>query len=218
MRVLILDCDFDRNVKTNGARLIKGILEPCGADTRIYRAFGPSMPSKDSLMDYDRVIITGSMASAYEKRNWVLRLAGTIRAIDRIGTRTLGICFGHQAIAFALGGTVEKGCGEQGFEMVGIAKEGRADILFGGLPKEFIAYQSHGDYVKSLPKSGVLLAKSRSCIQAYRIRKMYGVQFHPEISKEVAAIMYGRDDKPITFGALPGSYALPARIIENFVG
>ncbi len=217
MHVLILDCDFDRNRKTNGARLINGILESCGADARIYRAFGPGMPSVDSLMDYDRIIITGSMASAYEKRNWILRLVRTIRAIDRMGIGTLGVCFGYQAIAFALGGRVKKGCGEQGFKKVGITKDGMADPLFGGLPKKFIVYQSHGDYVKSLPKKGVELARNGSCIQAYKVRNMYGVQFHPEISKEIAELMYKRDRKPITFGALPNHYALPVKLIKNFV-
>jgi GMP synthase (glutamine-hydrolysing) len=213
--LLILDCDFDRSRETNGSWLLKRIADSCGASTRIYRAFGPHMLK--GFEGYDRVIITGSNASVYEHRNWIARLAGAIRDIDMAGIRTLGICFGHQAVASALGGVVEKGCGEQGFKSIRMTKEGINDPLFGGLSNDFIAYQSHNDYVKSLPRGSVVLASNSSCVQSFRLRNIYGVQFHPEISRDVAERMYRRDNKPILFEGVPDHYRLPEKLVRSFI-
>ena len=56
----------------------------------------------------DAWLITGSKADAYADDAWILRLCDLIQKIDQIQRPLVGICFGHQVIARALGGRVEK--------------------------------------------------------------------------------------------------------------
>lgn len=94
----------------------------------------------------------------------------------------LGVCYGHQLIAYALGGKVEKGkSAEYGLGKITVDNE---DLLFKGVPKEFTAWVSHFDEVKALPKGFVALAHSETCaIEAMRHkeRRIFGTQFHPEV-------------------------------------
>uniref|UniRef100_A0A6B2LJJ8 Glutamine amidotransferase domain-containing protein n=1 Tax=Arcella intermedia TaxID=1963864 RepID=A0A6B2LJJ8_9EUKA len=53
-------------------------------------------------------MITGSVASAYDQEDWVKELCQLIRKLHLMKTKLVGICFGHQVIALALGGKVEK--------------------------------------------------------------------------------------------------------------
>jgi GMP synthase (glutamine-hydrolysing) len=94
----------------------------------------------------------------------------------------LGVCYGHQLIAYALGGKVEKGkSAEYGLGKITVDNE---DLLFKGVPKEFTAWVSHFDEVKALPKGFVALAHSETCaVEAMRHkeRRIFGTQFHPEV-------------------------------------
>ena len=58
--------------------------------------------------DCDGYLITGSRASVYDDEPWIARLADFVRELDDAGAKTIGICFGHQLIAHALGGAVDR--------------------------------------------------------------------------------------------------------------
>jgi GMP synthase (glutamine-hydrolysing) len=94
----------------------------------------------------------------------------------------LGICYGHQLLAYELGGRVGKGASaEYGLGRVFVDEE---DTLFKGVPSEFTAWVSHFDEVKETPKGFVPLAHSKTCtVEAMRHseRKIFGLQFHPEV-------------------------------------
>ena len=101
---------------------------------------------------------------------------------DRLNAPLLGICFGHQLIAHALGGKVEKGkSAEYGIAKITIDD---ADGIFAGVPREINAWVSHFDEVKKIPEGFVSLAHSQTCAHEamrHKTKKIFGVQFHPEV-------------------------------------
>lgn len=103
-------------------------------------------------------------------------------AIFELGIPILGICYGMQLTAFLLGGGVlaspER---EYGKAMINIDETGG---LFDGLDSELQVWMSHGDKVDAIPEGFVGIAKSDNCAYAAMLneeKKIYGVQFHPEV-------------------------------------
>jgi len=94
----------------------------------------------------------------------------------------LGICYGHQLLAYLLGGKVrEAKVSEYGRTKLYISD--RKD-LFAGLPEEVFCWMSHGDCVEDVPEGFEVLARTDSSLVAamgHREKKFYGVQFHPEV-------------------------------------
>jgi GMP synthase (glutamine-hydrolysing) len=99
-----------------------------------------------------------------------------------LGIPVLGICYGMQAIARALGGKVSRGHKrEYGFAM--FRKTARTPLL-AGLPNRFQAWMSHGDTVTKLPSGFHAIGRTGSIACAAcadETRRIYGVQFHPEV-------------------------------------
>jgi len=94
----------------------------------------------------------------------------------------LGICVGHQLMAVYYGGRAgPSDMPEYGLARVKILQE---DDLFKGLPKEFLAWESHNDEVKAVNDFTVLALSENCKIQAIRhkTKPHYGVQFHPEVN------------------------------------
>ena len=95
----------------------------------------------------------------------------------------LGICAGHQFMARYFGGEVKPSkIPEFGKIELMLLKED--ELLFDGVPKKSIVWESHNDEVTRLPNDFELLAESENCkIQAMRHKKkpFYGLQFHPEV-------------------------------------
>ena len=102
-------------------------------------------------------------------------------AIFEQGIPTLGICYGAQLLALELGGSVEKtGAGEYG--KVSMRATGKG--LFASLPVEQTAWMSHRDTVVAPPEGARVVAESEHTpVAAFEdeARKLYGVQFHPEV-------------------------------------
>jgi GMP synthase (glutamine-hydrolysing) len=94
----------------------------------------------------------------------------------------LGICVGQQLMAVFYGGTSgPSSIAEYGLAKIRVTEE---DDLFKGLPKEFLAWESHNDEVKTV-KDFSVLAQSENCkIQAIKhcSKYHYGIQFHPEVT------------------------------------
>jgi GMP synthase (glutamine-hydrolysing) len=146
---------------------------------------------KDSLPEpmWEGIIVSGSASSTYEGDMWIRRSEEFLRQAADREVPVYGICFGHQLVAQAFGGKVEK-C-PRGWELGTVPflvnPEARGDPLFNGLPEEFEVQQSHGDVVSELPPGAVCLGKnSHWPIQAFRLGdKIWGTQFHPEFTPAI---------------------------------
>ena len=146
---------------------------------------------KDSLPElvWEGIIVSGSASSTYEGETWIRRSEEFLRKAAGREVPIYGICFGHQLLAQAFGGKVEK-C-PRGWELGTVPflvdPEARDDPLFAGLPEEFEVQQSHGDIVSELPGGAVCLGSSSHWpIQAFRLGdKIWGTQFHPEFTRAI---------------------------------
>jgi len=141
------------------------------------RAEAPPEVGQDAL-----VVITGSSANVPDREPWMVKTEAWLREVVAAGTPTFGICFGHQILAQALGGEVQRN--PRGREIGTLAIEhGDVDPIFEGVPRSFEANVTHVDSVVRLPEGAVALARS-SLEDHHAIRfseACYGVQFHPEI-------------------------------------
>lgn len=139
----------------------------------------------------------------------------------------LGICLGGQLLADVLGAAVAAGeCGEKGMHHVAIAPAGLADPLFTGIPATFPTFQWHNDSF-SLPEDAIRLASSKVCpYQAFRYGKCaYGLQFHPEVDRQIVAAWVASDGysrhtpslADIFCKSETSYYAISRLILSNFL-
>ena len=135
--------------------------------------------SADNLrkLNPEGIILSGGPSSVNEPKSPLLD-----KEILGLGIPVLGICYGHQLISKLSGGRVSnKNIKEYGKKIMKIKASG---ILFSGLDKKQQVWMSHGDSVVSLPKGFRPLSGTDTCkVAAFEnnSRKLYGVQFHPEV-------------------------------------
>jgi GMP synthase (glutamine-hydrolysing) len=135
------------------------------------------------------VVLTGSSAMVSAREAWSERTAAWLREVVAVGTPLLGICYGHQLLAHALGGRV--GANPRGREIgtveIEVRPEARHDALFSELPERLAMQATHVESVLELPPEARLLAASqRDPHQAFAVGSLvWGVQFHPEFDADV---------------------------------
>jgi len=174
--------------------------------------------------DYDGFVVTGSAASVYWDEAWIPETEAWIRrAVDR-GLPALGVCYGHQILASALGGTVEDmGDYELGYTEVERTAE---TPLFEGLDDRITAFESHSDAVTELPPGAERIAENEHGIQGFRTGDVFAVQFHPEYDVETAEAVAESKDLPaerierVLDGITEENYAAACetkRLFDNFL-
>lgn len=138
--------------------------------------------------EYIAAIISGSHANINQRLPWIKQLKNWIITARYSNISVLGICFGHQVNAEALGGVVKpnpKGL-NIGISTILLTEEGKKDNLFKLTGKSFETYEYHNYSIKQLPPDAVLLATNENnTIEAFRTDKIYGIQFHAEFSSEI---------------------------------
>jgi GMP synthase (glutamine-hydrolysing) len=205
----------------------------------IARGFGPFAPSAAVVDARSRrdlpapaalagAVITGSGAMVTERAAWSEALVPWLNAAVGQAVPLLGICYGHQLLAHALGGEVDYH--PQGMEIgtVQVRKTGATadDPLFADLPPLFDAQAVHSQHVRRLPDAAVCLAANDyEAHQAFRVgRCAWGVQFHPEFDAVAmqdyvrefgpALAARGRQPERIAAGLAPTPAA--ASILQRF--
>ncbi|MDC0662735.1 glutamine amidotransferase [Marinobacter sp. SS21] len=139
--------------------------------------------------DWDGIVITGSPAMVSDCAAWSERTAQWLAQAVKQQVPVLGVCYGHQLLAHALGGRVgnHPEGRESGTFTVTVNEQGRQDRLLGKLPQRFPAQLTHLQSVLALPAGATVLASSEfEPHQAFRVgANAWGVQFHPEFSAPV---------------------------------
>ena len=171
--VIVLDFGGQYN------QLIARRVRECG----VYCEVKPYTTPLEQLRAMEPIgfIFTGGPNSVYE--------AGAPKAdpaIFELGVPVLGICYGCQFMAHALGGQVTEAHEDTAREY------GKTETyydtackLFKGLPEQGISWMSHGDYMAKVPEGFALTAHSDACPNvaiADEKRGLYGVQYHPEVN------------------------------------
>lgn len=147
---------------------------------------GDVLPAPDAAA---AVLITGSAANVSESPPWLAASAAWLAECVALGRPVLGICFGHQLLAHALGGSV--GFNPAGVEVGSVALQPRPaaaqDPLLGGGAWPAWVNVSHRQSVLRLPAGArVLAASADEAHQAVRYAPLaWGLQFHPEFDARI---------------------------------
>lgn len=124
------------------------------------------------------VILSGGPASVYEEGAYKPDCG-----VFDLGVPVLGICYGMQYIADYFGGCVVRAEAQE-FGKAKLELLGEQSLLFAGVKQDSIVWMSHADKVETIPQGFVELAKSGNthyCAIAHKERKIYALQFHPEV-------------------------------------
>lgn len=149
------------------------------------------------VKDFDIFICSGSKFSVYDPYDWIFSLSDLIADIEAFDKKMVGVCFGHQMIAHALGGKVQKAktgwnIGVHDFQITELK-----DWMepFAETYKVNMLCQ---DQVVKLPKGSEVMAKSDDCpVGMFQLGNNFmGIQGHPEFSKSYNRTIYNsRKDK-----------------------
>lgn len=138
-------------------------------------------PEQIKKAGYKGIIFTGGPNSVYNEAS-----PHYSPDILELGVPILGICYGAQLLAFMAKGEVSKA--ENSSEYGKTTVFAADDTLFDSIPDESICWMSHTDFIKSLPSGFEIIAHTAKCpcaAMCNREKKLYGVQFHPEVTHTV---------------------------------
>lgn len=178
--------------------MIEKFLSPAGPSIR-FRTYGVlegEIPR--TALECDAWLITGSRAGVLDDAPWMAPLKGFLADAFGAGAPIVGICFGHQILAVALGGRVENspkgwGIGRHGYPVF------KAAAWMQGGTTEFAIEAMHQDQVVDLPPTATVLAGSDFCPHALLTYGDTAISFqgHPEFT-----VSYARDLIALRRGAL----------------
>ncbi len=153
-------------------------------EANVYSEIVPHSITADEVKAKDpaAIVLSGGPSSVYEQGAPALDAD-----ILDLGVPVLGICYGFQAMATALGGEVAQ-TGQREYGATDVTVTGTDSVLLGAQPASQVTWMSHGDSVAKAPEGFEVLASSASTpVAAFASdeRKLYGVQWHPEVKHSV---------------------------------
>lgn len=173
---------FSTRFPNDGKKVVAAIAHVRPAwESRVWSVKDEDLPS---LEDADAFVITGSPASVHDPLVWIRRLSELVRELHHHSIPLVGLCFGHQLIATALGGEVSRSA--SGWRL------GAVETHF--LPLSWMRpalgtlrlFAAHGEQVTRLPAEATLIGSAPECPHAaYTVGKhIVTTQYHPEFSQE----------------------------------
>lgn len=143
----------------------------------------------ENVQGFDGFLIGGSPSSVHDEDAWIDRLMAVIRQAFAAGKPLAGACFGHQAIAKALGGVV--GPNEDGFVLGTAETAVVAPAPWMEPVTRFRLAAAHGEQVTALPPGAEVIGQTPGCAAAcYRIGdRVFATQYHPEMTPDFLAAL-----------------------------
>jgi GMP synthase (glutamine-hydrolysing) len=214
-RVALLNAAHDPTDTTRNFR------RELDADLAEFRVVDGDLPAH---ADFDGIVVTGSRSSVYWDDDWIPALVEYVADCHDAGVPVLGVCFGHQVLAEALGGGVaDMGEYEIGYRAV---RQTVDDPVFDGVDESFTVFTTHSDAVVDLPDSAQVVAENDYGVHAFRADQSVGLQFHPEYDRATAERVTERKDDldddrkaEVLAGIDDENYAAACeakRVFENF--
>ncbi|MCR5843516.1 MAG: glutamine-hydrolyzing GMP synthase [Oscillospiraceae bacterium] len=142
------------------------------------KSYGSITAEQIQREGYRGVVFTGGPNSVYDASS-----PHFDPGILRLGIPILGICYGHQLLAWMAGGEIQ--AAENAGEYGRVTLRADGGVLFEGVPSESVCWMSHKDFVSAVPVGFRITASTENCpcaAMADDERRLYGVQFHPEVT------------------------------------
>lgn len=227
MRIGVLECDHVderyRSVTTDYTEMFAALLP--GVELVPYDVIGGVLPARAD--ECDGWLATGSRHSVYEDLAWIRDAAAFVREVGDAEVPFVGVCFGHQLLASALGGTVERSPVGWGAGILHIDVLRHEEWMIPPRERCHLHFM-HQDQVMLAPEGAVVLARAEHCeVAMFRVgRTMLGVQAHPELtvayaeallSDRVARIGGDRADAALASLTTPTDEAVVARWMAGFL-
>lgn len=190
------ESDFSRRHPKDGAKfadLVQGVRPDWRIDS--FSVKDGAFP--EDISAFDGVIVTGSPASVHDDTPWIPTLIEMIRTAFAAGIPQFGACFGHQAIAVALGGKVGRNPGGWVFGL-SETEVAAPTPWTGGLGTRLRQYAAHIEQVTDLPEGATVVTRSDAApVGGFVIdNSVYTTQNHPEMTHDfIAALVEELADK-----------------------
>jgi GMP synthase-like glutamine amidotransferase len=190
IRLAILDADtlYEPLRKEYGSYglMFIDLLTASGAnwDMQIYPVIQGTYPA--SLDAFDVCLITGSKFDSFADDAWIVQLREYVKTLHALKKPMVGVCFGHQLLAHALGGRTERSSTGWGLGVMAYPVLERPAFVSG--PDIVRLIISHQDQVRALPADARLLMSNEFCPYAafYIPHLVLALQGHPEFSRQYA--------------------------------
>ena len=194
MKLALLNCDIVKPELRHIAGLYPDMFHQVARDMifDVFNIYENHFPK--NVKDYDGYFVNGSSKSVYDDIPWIGRLKDFVQTIYKVNLRFAGICFGHQMLAEALGGKVNRApsgwcVGAHEFEVI------QQEDWMQPFQSNFRVLMTCHDQILELPENSTVLAKSSKCpVGLYRVgENMLGIQGHPDFPRSyLTELMKGR--------------------------
>lgn len=170
-----------QHVPFEGPGVFRRALESRGYGVRCVLVPADGLPSDVG----DFLLIMGGPMSVNDPDFWIQTELHFVKTVLQSGIPVLGICFGAQLLAKALGGSVAPGpTFEIGMVSVSLTGVGKTDPVFDSTPQTFPVFQWHGEGMTLPPGSTHLAISADFPVQAFRMKdRVYGLLFHLELEE-----------------------------------
>jgi len=169
----------------------RALLSPLCPDCKfsVYSVKDGEFPGRP-LTDFDGLIVTGSPASVLDGEPWQDQLAKTIRQAEADKVPMFGACFGHQAIALALGGSVGRNADDWVFGVTETEVHSPAPWMDAG-KGPILLNAAHEEQVTNAPPNARVIMGNQDCPNGgFTIgNHVFTTQYHPEITPHFMAAL-----------------------------